>query len=447
MTITYAYSEPTSNSTTGAPASVLSLTLFTGQRPQTPWTYLTSNHPGQDLGYNGIAYVASSAMDLGDSGALPNLSYEVLGIMPFGSGISDAEPGSIINDLVTNPFYGLGSAGNLITDPGILSVGLSGAYWTQSDVLFAKGYGTFTYAGTGAASGFHYAYTRPISVTPGQTYTLSGFIDATQVSAGSPSWNIFDPTISTGYFGMGQTPGASGVLSGTWICPSGVTQVVVLCDTSNCTVNSGQLLRFARPVFSLGTTPVSQVMLDDYTNFSGYCIANGIFLSPVYDSQQTAAQCIQDILSITNAEAVWSEGLLKLKSYGDTTAVANGAIFSPNTTPIYDLDGTAFLDVVTVKRPSVADVMNSVSVEFVDRSNSYNVAVAEGKDEAHIAIYGLRKARPKTAHSITSSDQQPRSRALPEGPPRAKRRVLPTHCLHQSGEAVTLTGWLRRAEA
>jgi hypothetical protein len=258
MTLTYAYSVPTSNSTTGAPATVFNLTVFLGQRPQTPWSYLTSSHPGQDLGYNGIAYIASSAMDLGNSGALPNLSYEVLGLLPFGAGITDAEPSAIIQDLVSNPFYGL-----------------------------------------------------------------------------------------------------NGVI----------------------------------PFDTAATIP----------QYQAYCVANGIFLSPVYDSQQTAAQCIQDILDITNAEAVWSEGVLKIRSYGDTTAVGNGATFSPTTTPIYDIDSGSYLDAVTIKRPSVADVMNDVSVEFVDRSNSYNVAVAEDKDEAQIAIYGLRKAQPKTSHSITSS--------------------------------------------
>ena len=57
MTITYVYSVPDSNSN-GQPQQKLSLTLFTGSRPQTPWSYLTSAHPGQDLGYNGLAYVA-----------------------------------------------------------------------------------------------------------------------------------------------------------------------------------------------------------------------------------------------------------------------------------------------------------------------------------------------------------------------------------------------------
>src|SRR6185312_6284927 len=62
MTINYVYSVPDSNSN-GQPLQKLSLTLFTGSRPQTPWSYLTSRHPGQDLGYNGVAYIASTAMD------------------------------------------------------------------------------------------------------------------------------------------------------------------------------------------------------------------------------------------------------------------------------------------------------------------------------------------------------------------------------------------------
>ncbi|MGH9637282.1 MAG: hypothetical protein ACRD72_20810, partial [Candidatus Angelobacter sp.] len=95
MTITYVYSVPDSNSN-GQPQQKLSLTLFLGSRPQTPWSYLTSQHPGQDLGYNGIAYVAAPAMDLGESGTLPNLSFEVLSAVTFGGGIAVAEPSVII---------------------------------------------------------------------------------------------------------------------------------------------------------------------------------------------------------------------------------------------------------------------------------------------------------------------------------------------------------------
>lgn len=260
MTITYSYSFPDTNSN-GQPQQKLNLTLFTGQRPQTPWTYLSSAHPGQDLAYNGVAYVASPAMDLGESGTLPNLNFEVLGILPFGAGVTDAEPSSIVYDLINNPCYGMNGA--------------------------------------------------------------------------------------------------------------------IPLDANTLIRNSSS-----------------------YRNF---CVANNLFLSPVLDAQKSAKDWIQDILDVTNAAAVWSEGVLKIISYGDTTAVNYGATFIPNTQPIYDLSSNDFLDPVTVKRPSIADVMNATSVEFVNRSNDYNIEVAEDKDEAMIAVYGLRKASQKTAHSITTA--------------------------------------------
>lgn len=254
VTINYVYSVPDTNSN-GQPQQKLNLTLFTGSRPQSAWTYLTSAHPGQNLGYNGIAYIASSAMDLGESGTLPNLSFEVLGILPFGGATTDAEPSAIINDIINNQFYGLA---------GVVALG-------------------------------------------------------------------------------------------------------------------------------------------DLTAYRNWCVANGVFLSPVLDAQKAAAEWIQDILDITNAAAVWSEGVLKIVSYGDTTAVSNGATFIPNTQPIYDLTTSDLLTQVVIKRPSVADVMNDISVEFLNRANDYNVDIAEEKDEAMIALYGLRKADPTQAHPITTT--------------------------------------------
>lgn len=254
VTINYVYSVPDTNSN-GQPQQKLNLTLFTGSRPQTAWTYLTSAHPGQNLGYNGVAYIASSSMDLGESGALPNLSFEVLGLLPFGGATTDAEPSAIIGDLINNQFYGLAGA----------------------------------------------------------------------------------------------------------------------------------------------------VPLGDLTAYRNWCVANSVFLSPVLDAQKSGAEWIQDILDITNAAAVWSEGVLKIVSYGDTTAVGNGATFIPNTQPIYDLTTSDLLTQVVIKRPSVAEVMNDISVEFLNRSNDYNVDIAEDKDDAMIALYGLRKADPTQAHSITTT--------------------------------------------
>lgn len=261
--ITYIYSIPNSNSN-GQPLQQLSLTLLTGTRPQAAWSYLTSNHPGEDLGYNGLALVANSAMDLGSSGSLPNYSYEVLGLLPFGGGITDAEPGAIVNDLLTNPFYGVG-----------------------------------------------------------------------------------------------------------W----------------------------------------SSALIGDYSSFSAYCISHGLFFSPVIDAQQTAATIIDELIDLANGASVWSEGVVKLKTYGDTTTVGNGATFIPNTEPVYDLAEQDFLtkggrggqgwqDPVEVVRKSRADTFNDIKIEFCNRANSYNIEIAQDKDDANISLYGLKADSPRQAHAI-----------------------------------------------
>jgi hypothetical protein len=387
MTINYVYSEPDSNSN-GQPQQKLNLTLFTGQRPQTPWSYLTSKHPGQDLGYSGVAYVASSAMDLGESGTLPNLSFEVLGILPFSAGITDCNPSDVIADLMSNPFYGLGTGFYRIQSTGgstffkyYLDFGLDTA-GVQCQMSI-----TVTNAGNAPVS-ITNNHGGAVTLQPGITqnvslpFTGTGALDLqvvfNTVNSVSDSINVLarDPALYKISDGINLATPAQQTFAG-WNLGTGATVTV---------------------------KPDPQVPLGDLTQYSNYCVANGIFLSPMLDSQKSAADWVQDILDVTNSAAVWSEGLLKIVPYGDTTAVGNGATFLPNTSPIYDLSSNDLLNAVTVKRPSVADVMNSVSVEFLNRDNDYNVEIAEDKDDAMIAVFGLRKASPKQAHSITTTD-------------------------------------------
>jgi hypothetical protein len=387
MTITYVYSVPDSNSN-GQPQQKLSLTLFPGTRPQTPWSYLTSRHPGQDLGYGGVAYVASSAMDLGESGTLPNLSFEVLGILPFNAGITDCNPKDVITDLLSNPFYGLGT----------------GSYRIQT---------------SGGSTSFKYYLDFGLD-TAGVQYQVN--IKVT--NAGTTPVNV-----STNHGGAAATiqPGVTQSLSLPFT-GTGAADLQIVFNTVNSVSDSINVLARDPALFKIsdginlvtatqrtfvgwnlgtGTTvtiqPEPQVPLGDMTQYSNYCVANGIFLSPVLDAQKSASAWIQEILDVTNSAAVWSEGVLKIVPYGDTTAVGNGATFLPNTSPVYDLSSNDLLAPITVKRPSIADVMNSVSVEFLNRANDYNVEIAEDKDDAMIALYGLRKDSPKQAHAITTT--------------------------------------------
>lgn len=98
------------------------------------------------------------------------------------------------------------------------------------------------YTGTGSASGAKTASTTSITVLPSTTYILSGWIDATHVTLGSPEWVVMNTTMTTAYGSVSQTAGVKGRVQGSVSIPSGVTAVVIVANSNNCTVASGQVL-------------------------------------------------------------------------------------------------------------------------------------------------------------------------------------------------------------
>lgn len=259
ITISYTWNDP-NYLTDGNPIQVLNLALFTGLEGQDPWEYLQTNFPSQAIGYSGLAYLASTRMDLGFSGALNNYGFEILGLFPFGGGIIDAALSDIIPHFLSDPFVG----------------------------------------------------------------------------AGFPA-------------------GAIG----------------------------------------------------DLSELRNYTIANNIFVSVVVDSQRSASDWLGDWLKIANCEAVWSNGVLKFRSYGDKTAVGNGVTFTPTTSPVYDLDDDDFIGdpeqaLVSIDRPTIRDAYNSVTVEWVNRGNNYSAEPVEERDDWSISQYGLRPAQSQQLHGITT---------------------------------------------
>ena len=83
----------------------------------------------------------------------------------------------------------------------------------------------------------------------------------------------------------------------------------------------------------------------------------------------------------------------------------NGATYIPNLTPLYDLSDDDFIvsgaeDPVRVERKTNADAYNQVQIEYLDRANDYNIAVAEAKDQANIEQYGIRPKDAVKMHGI-----------------------------------------------
>lgn len=86
--------------------SGLNLTLLDGGTGQTPWGYLTTFHPGEDLVYPGLAYVASGSYQLGTSPDLSNHTFEVQAQLATPTQ-PDANPANVLADFLAHPRYGV----------------------------------------------------------------------------------------------------------------------------------------------------------------------------------------------------------------------------------------------------------------------------------------------------------------------------------------------------
>lgn len=86
------------------------LTLALGSSGQAVWGGFPAGTPAaQQIPYDHIAYVASSAYNFGSSAAMPNLTFEVEGVVggyADGSAIYDADPSAVIPDYLLDPVHG-----------------------------------------------------------------------------------------------------------------------------------------------------------------------------------------------------------------------------------------------------------------------------------------------------------------------------------------------------
>ena len=146
-------------------------------------------------------------------------------------------------------------------------------------------------------------------------------------------------------------------------------------------------------------------LLGDLTQYQDYCLAAGLLVSPVIDGQRGASDFVTEILRATNSTCVWSEGVLKFIPYGDTALSGNGKTYTPNLAPAYALDDDDFVvekdaSPLQVDIQDQSDAYNVVQLEYLDRTNQYNMAIALASDAANVAQYGMRRKDADTVHCI-----------------------------------------------
>jgi putative tail protein len=140
----------------------------------------------------------------------------------------------------------------------------------------------------------------------------------------------------------------------------------------------------------------------------------GMLLSPKEDTQRQASSFLQDVMQVTNSAIFLSGALLKIMPYGDTpisNVTQDGAHWSwtPNLTPIFSFTDSDYSphegeEPVMLTRKPRSETFNNVNIEYVDRSNYYNVGIVNANDLGDITASQVRTMSTVSMHMITRSD-------------------------------------------
>jgi hypothetical protein len=156
------------------------------------------------------------------------------------------------------------------------------------------------------------------------------------------------------------------------------------------------------PQYSIGIAGAS-IDATSLALYRTYCQAQGLFFSPDITSQEQVSQVLDRWAQLTNSWIFWSGSAIKFVPLGDSPITANGVTYTPNTTPLYDLgyedlivDGSG--PPLTVTRTDPADAYNHLKLEIKDRSNAYNSAIVEWKDQALVDQFGQVDSPNTQAH-------------------------------------------------
>lgn len=292
----------------------------------------------------------------------------------------------------------------------------------------------------------------------------------------------FAPTKALGYSGIAY------LYNSAFACSAGASTgnhsyevAGILYDDFNIDANQASIITDFLTNVNYGIVGFDSGKIGNLSQFSDYCNATGIRISPSLNTQQAANLWLTEWAHTGNSGIVWSEGKLKIIPYSDTavtgayytgtpititasisgtamtvtatsgtlsvgqtitglnvahgqtiTASAGGGTgvytvsisqtvvsetmkalaptaitFTPDNSVAYNLTDDDFIvtganDPITVTRKKQADAFNHVQVEYLDRSNDYNVAIAEVKDQANIEAFGLRSMPVVKLNSLTT---------------------------------------------
>lgn len=147
--------------------------------------------------------------------------------------------------------------------------------------------------------------------------------------------------------------------------------------------------------------------IGDLSLWSNYCLALGLVVSPTITSQAAASSFVDDLMTATNSELVWSGDMLTVVPYGDEVIVGNGYTYVPPTTNLFDFGDDDMIPNSSapsgvgpfwVTRNATNEAKNIISVEYLDRTMNYNPNVVTATDDASVTDNGPLNADQSSLH-------------------------------------------------
>lgn len=404
-------------------------TLYVGNDGQTPDPTYASAHPDKAIGYSGTAVVVANNLNLGNSAAMPNFTFEVVAIDALADAPHnlDCKPATIVTDFLTNARYGAGFPSANLGDLSdyeaycdAVGIWLSPqldtaqpaqqllsdiAQITNSAIVWSGDKLKIIPYGDADISVSHTVAEFSGSVTAGTVISLT-FTDAGL--SGSPltvSYTVIKQDVD--FLILAVRHLAKVVNSNAALGAFGITAIAG---------GTGILIR-QEPAGSIGISG------------AGVTVTAGPTVVASFTPDVTPLYSLTDDDFIVSTSSVGSGGM---ESGGAALRSGGGTVIGASDDP------------VKIERTSPADADNLASVEYLDRSNFYNTEVAETSDQAAIDAYGLRRGSPIAAHAITNVGTAQRVAQLLLNRAQLYRRRYTfrlgwKYCLLEPGDLVEIT--------
>lgn len=138
--------------------------------------------------------------------------------------------------------------------------------------------------------------------------------------------------------------------------------------------------------------------IGDFDTARAYWRATGMLISLTLTSQVAANAHIKALMEALNCEFRQSGGVFDIVPYGDVAVTGNGATYTPNVTPVYDLGPDDFLpnqgslgqgaasgkSYLAFAAANPLDVFNKLQTRYADRANLYTPVTIYATDDASI---------------------------------------------------------------